>query len=223
MTTEEKLWWAMCLRAHRYRYSYGRQANRTLKDLELPDEMPAWAEGLPLPDLDASQLPLGPNPTPAMTGWDGSLTTVAELFDISYGQSLELNALKEDAHGVNFVSRTAENNGVSAKVERLVRIEPGKSGDISVALGGSVLETFLQPESFYCGRDVAILTPKRTMTIGEKLWWIMCLRAHQYRYSYGRQANRTLKDLELPNFVPTWAVEYHVPDISWENASKLLG
>ena len=33
-----------CLRANRYRYSYGRQANRTLRDIGLPDpsRLPEW-------------------------------------------------------------------------------------------------------------------------------------------------------------------------------------
>jgi hypothetical protein len=138
---------------------------------------------------------------------------VSDLFDISYGNSLELNVLKEDPSGINFVSRTTKNNGVSGKVVPIPGIEANPAGSLSVALSATPLETFLQPDPFYTGFHVAVLIPKRPMTTEEKLWWAMCLRAHQYRYSYGRQANRTLKDLELPEEMPVWAKGLTLPDL----------
>jgi len=44
------------------------------------------------------------------------MNKVIDLFDVRYGVNLELNALKQTPYGINFVSRTAKNNGVSAKV-----------------------------------------------------------------------------------------------------------
>ena len=41
---------------------------------------------------------------------------LAEIFDIKYGNSLELVKLKKHPDGVNFVARTQKNNGVVAKV-----------------------------------------------------------------------------------------------------------
>ena len=40
-----------------------------------------------------------------------------EIFEVDYGVNLELNKLTEDPKGINFVSRTSKNNGVSAKVQ----------------------------------------------------------------------------------------------------------
>ena len=92
------------------------------------------------------------------------------------------------------------NNGVTARVRIPDGIEPGNGGELTVALGGNgVLSTFMQPEPFLCGRDVAILVPKNTlMSIAEKLWWATCIYANRYRVSFGRQANRTLASLALP-------------------------
>ncbi|MEO6824606.1 MAG: hypothetical protein ABI167_07775 [Nitrosospira sp.] len=126
-----------------------------------------------------------------------------QIFDLRYGHSLELNALTrvEPPGGVNFVSRAMGNNGVTARV--LVDLEPATSGELSVALGGGVLSTFVQPEPFVCGRDVMILTAKDpSMTIAEKLWWALCIWENRYRFSYGRQANRTLGSLLVPKEVP---------------------
>ena len=65
------------------------------------------------------------------------LVRVADLFDVRYGVNLELNKLEITLKGINFVSRTAMNNGVSAKVKRLPEIEPIEAGVLTVAGGGS--------------------------------------------------------------------------------------
>jgi hypothetical protein len=131
---------------------------------------------------------------------------LSALFEVRYGVNLELNALKQNPGGINFVSRTATNNGVSARVEPLPGVDPIPAGVLSVAGGGSVLETFLQPEPFYSGRDLYYLTPKTQITDQQKLYYCCCIRANKYRYNYGRQANRTLKEILLPSQedIPSW-------------------
>lgn len=124
---------------------------------------------------------------------------VSDIFKITYGTNLELNLLEKCGDGINFVSRTSKNNGVSAKVKPLIDIEPIPAGTISVAVGGSVMESYLQTESYYCGRDIIYLKPKVEMSAKELLYYCMCLRANKYRYSYGRQANSTLPDLIIPS------------------------
>ena len=222
MSLTEKLWWAVCIRANAYRFAYGRQANRTLRALQLPDEVPSWvseatpesvlekhdAEAKSLFNyLDIQQF-LPDSLVPSTTSDDPEIMTVGDLFTVTYGQSLELNRLRKvDAkEGVNFVSRTAKNNGVSARVAVPDKVNPSPAGVLTVALGGSVLSTFYQPEPFVCGRDVAVLTPKREMTVGELLWWSMCIRANAYRFAYGRQANRTLASLRVPSEIPEYAI-----------------
>src|SRR5581483_11025180 len=109
---------------------------------------------------------------------------VAELFNIRYGHSLELNRLTRTSrpNGVNFVGRSKGNNGVTARVITPPGISPAPPGELTVALGGSVLTTFVQPEPFVVGRDVSILTARNTaMTVPEKLWWSQCISANRYR------------------------------------------
>jgi hypothetical protein len=131
---------------------------------------------------------------------------LSELFDVVYGVNLELNALELGPHGINFVSRTAKNNGVSAKVKRIDAIQPINAGVLTVAGGGSVLETFLQTEPFYSGRDLYYLVPLVPMTNADKLYYCACIRTNKYRYNYGRQANKTLKDILIPDIseIPAW-------------------
>jgi Type I restriction modification DNA specificity domain len=139
------------------------------------------------------------------------MTKVGDLFDVKYGVNLELNKLVLDAAGINFVSRTAKNNGVSAIVAKL-DVEPIEAGVLTVAGGGSVLETFLQPKPFYSGRDLYYLKQKVEMTDAVKLYYCACIRANRYRYNYGRQANRTLKDILIPHpsQIPAWVNQANV-------------
>lgn len=146
---------------------------------------------------------------------------VSDIFDIQYGQSLSLNKLHEvpEGSGIAFVSRTAKNNGVSAWVEPVTGIEPFDPGLLTVCLRSRnyTLATFVQPRRFYCGYHIYVLTQKNAMDLREKLWWAECIAANRYRYNFGRQANRTLADLELPDAIPDWVNQIEVPEFTPDN------
>lgn len=126
---------------------------------------------------------------------------VSDLFNVKYGINMELNTCIEttsdDPEGIAFVARTAENNGVSAYVKRIEGKEPQPAETITVAGGGSVLSTFVQKRPFYSGRDLYLLIAKEDINLNVKIFISTVLFANQYRYSYGRQANKTLPDLIL--------------------------
>ena len=126
---------------------------------------------------------------------------VSYIFKIKYGFNLELEACEqsETKHSgiVNFVARTAEDNGVSAYVQTIDSVIPQEAGLISVAGGGSVLSTFLQNEPFYSGRDLYTLEAKNKISDEAKMFIITVIEQNKYKYSYGRQANKTLPDLIL--------------------------
>jgi hypothetical protein len=136
---------------------------------------------------------------------------LSDLFFVDYGVNLELSSceITDDSSGINFVGRTAENNGVVARVKPVDGVNPQPAGVLSCAGGGSVLSTFLQTEPFYSGRDLYILTPKKEMSLEEKLFYCHTINMNAYRYSFGRQANKTLKDIELPEF-PQWIKTFKV-------------
>lgn len=138
------------------------------------------------------------------------LVKVSELFEVKYGVNLELNKLTQVSQGVPFVSRTSKNNGVAAIVKVEQRLVMNPAGTISVAGGGSVMESFLQDKPYYSGRDLYFLVPKKKMTDNILLYYCSCLRANKYRFNYGRQANRTLKDLLLPDIdsIPSYVNSY---------------
>lgn len=213
MSDNEKLWWASCITANHYRFGFGRQVNRTLKDVDLPspEGMPEWVNAVDFGKIFETTLIQLKNlsretPAQAPASIGETRTRVSDLFDVAYGTSLELNRLSQDPAGINFVARTAKNNGVVAKVAAPQGLEPIAGECLSVAVSGSVLETFVQREPFLTGFHIMILRPKKPMNTEELTFYAACVRANQWRYSYGRQANRTLKDLMIParEAIPDW-------------------
>lgn len=195
----EMLFFSKCISANKYKYNYGRQANRTLKDILIPSKAPkelltkltqqkvAIEEKLDSIPILKSKLNLNPNL------WQDF--KISDIFQVNYGVNLELNKMFVTEKGIPFVSRTSNNNGVSAYVEEVDDILPNPANTISVSGGGSVLECFLQEKEYYSGRDLYYLKPKFKTNKYHLLFIATIIKLEKYRFNYGRQANKTLKHL----------------------------
>lgn len=208
------------IRANKYRFSYGRKwtlEKMSESELSLPvDEYghPDWGymenyvSNLKYNHIQSKIL----HSTMEMNtdGWREF--ELQDLFDIKYGVNLELancTIVDNPSDGVDFVARTSSNNGVVARVKEIDGIPPQPAGLITCAGGGSVLSTFVQPHDFYSGRDLYTLKAKEDISIYAKLFCCTEIQANKYRYNYGRQANKTMKNiiLKLPvkaNQMPDW-------------------
>lgn len=134
------------------------------------------------------------------------MVPIREIFEVSYGANLELNKMTVDPNGIPFVGRSERNNGVTARVVEIAGKVTNPAGSLSIAGGGSVLATFLQLEPYYSGRDLFYAVPKIDMSNDTKLFYCLAIRLNRYRFNYGRQANRTLRDLLVPSVdaMPNW-------------------
>lgn len=196
----------------KYRWSYGRKPHDVKKFgksiIKLPvttygdvnwDFMEQYIKSLKHKPLTTSKFDRNEYRPLCIESWKPF--KVNELFEVKYGINMELNTCIEaedgDPDAINFVARTESNNGVSARVKPVEGKEPQPAGLITCAGGGSVLSTFLQEEPFYSGRDLYLLIPLQPMSKLAKLFCITVLKVNKYRYSYGRQANKTLPFLEL--------------------------
>lgn len=125
-----------------------------------------------------------------------------EIFSICYGSQLDLNKCEVCGvgEGYNFVNRSNSNCGVSSRILRVEKKEPFKAGCITVAMGGSVLSSFVQQEDFYTGQNVKVLVPLEEMTLSEKLFYCQCIEANRFRFStFGREANYSFDSLLVPS------------------------
>lgn len=136
-----------------------------------------------------------------------------ELFDVEYPQTLVFSDMVLKKNGINFVSSQDKNNGVVAKVEVCENVKKYPAGVITVPLKGSVLMAHLQPEPCYVAHQIAVLIPKKPMTKQEKLYYCLCIQKNAYRFNYGRQADKTLKSIELVNEMPVWVNQMNIKKI----------
>ena len=85
---------------------------------------------------------------------------------------------------------------------------------ITISLGGSfLLSSFVQPKKFYTAQNIAVLKPRRAMKLSEKLFYCKCISMNRFKYSaFGREANKTLKFLKVPETPPKWVKEYIIKD-----------
>jgi hypothetical protein len=146
-----------------------------------------------------------------------------EIFDIKNSQSLELLNCEQVEDGICFVARTSKNNGITARVERLDNLEPMPAGAITVALSGSVLSSFYQGKPFYTAFHIACLYPKTKMSKEKMLYYAYVIEQNKYRYSFGRQANKTLKSILVPAIdeLPDYVNEISVLDYDFEKQPVL--
>lgn len=134
------------------------------------------------------------------------MPTLESLFDVTYPKTLVFGHYKSETGPVPFVTSTSRNNGVAGYVAPIKSAKLFKEGAITVPLKGSVMVAHLQPNPFYCAHQIAVLYPKQLMTEQQLLFYVACLRANKYRFNYGRQADRTLRTLEVPAMreAPRW-------------------
>lgn len=143
------------------------------------------------------------------------MVKVKKIFDVVYGINLELINCNETTpeNGIPFVSRTSKNNGIVAFVELMDDVKPNPPNTISVAGSGSVLSCFYQESPYYSGRDLFYLKPKIKLSKKQMLFYCLALSSNKYKYSYGRQANRTLREISIPNVneIPKNFLSFKVP------------
>jgi len=145
------------------------------------------------------------------------LCKISELFNIEYGHKFDMNKMTlNNKPGIAFVSRSAKNNGISAFVKKYNNIDPLPAGMITVALGGAILASFVQDIPFYTAQNIAVLNPRVTLTRREKLFYCLCITKNKFRYSaFGREANRTFKDILVPKEIPKWVYETKIPKFNF--------
>ena len=123
-----------------------------------------------------------------------------DICRITMGNKMDWTAMSTDEPSVNFVGRSADNNGVAGIVDIVFDkngkvVNPYPAGCITVALGGSLGSTYLQNEPFYTSQNVSVLEFSDDVSDYAKLF--LCTLIHnESRYKYfpfGRELNTHIK------------------------------
>lgn len=116
------------------------------------------------------------------------------LCEVNKKNSLPQNAL--ELGDIPYVTTSSLNNGVS----NFFDVEPNFKGKcLTVALNGSVGETFFQFDDFITSGDNAILTLKSGYNPYLLFYIAVMIKNHQWRYNYYRKLNLTkLNKMQIP-------------------------
>ena len=201
MSDAVKLFYCLCLRCNKFRYSYGRQANETLKDLQVPclDEVPDYVKSFSkeqfrkdlVQSVDLSALADKAEETGKMT----DLVPLRDLFSIENGvaaTSLLRSPVKKSDNWIPFVRPSyRQSTSIDAYVNKYLvpqdKVYPKGTLYVSTNGQGSHTYSYVSASEFVPNSDVAVLKPKRDMTLREKLFYAMCISRNRYKFSYGRK------------------------------------
>ena len=196
MSKEEMLFYAFCLRENKYKYNYGRAANRTLKDILVPskESIPEWVYQLkPKPPKEAKVL------SKQVAEVDTSSWKWFELqniFTVKKGKRLT----KADMipGNVPFIGAIDKTNGY----REFIGQDPiHKENTITVNYNGSVGEAFFQPKPFNASDDVNVLYPKFSLNPYVALFIATVIKMERYRFNYGRKwhmERMKMSEIKLP-------------------------
>jgi hypothetical protein len=198
----------LCIKSNRFRFNYGRQANKTLNNLLIPtlNEIPAWVSSFDLNQAKGTEAPLSEAPLPPLAPAKWKEFRYDVIFDIRKGYyNKKLPECVPSPEAIPFIGASESNNGVTSyhRVEDIAtyarngEIEPAPTTEkklfpangITVANNGaSVGYAFFQPQPFTGSHDVNplyLLSREMTPEIGMFLCSVIAM--DRYRWSYGRK------------------------------------
>lgn len=137
---------------------------------------------------------------------------VRDLCEINKKKALPQNALTLNGN-TPYVTTSSFNNGVSGFVEE----EPNSKGKcLTIALNGSVGETFFQLDSFITSGDNAVLTLKNGYNPYILFYVGVLIKNNKWRYNYYRKLTiKKLKGIKLP-------IPYKNGDIDSDYVEKIV-
>ncbi|NOT48125.1 MAG: hypothetical protein HOP17_10315 [Acidobacteria bacterium] len=193
----ELIYYCQCIFANRYKYNYGRQANKTLKDILLPYQIPHdflevdFAELSRIDRSPVEQLELALN----KKSW--RYFYLNELFDITGTKTTPLAKLERHGSGsYPYVTTQETNNGVEGFYDFYT--EEGNVLTVDSAVLGYCA---YQPVPFSASDHVEKLVPRFEMNRYSALFIVTIINQEQYRYNYGRKCSHGRMEeikIELP-------------------------
>ena len=229
LTMNQYLFIATILNQEDYKYNYGRARIKSKLEneiLRLPiqhdvagqpviDPSRKYSDDGYVPDWDFMEQymkSLNTQPLVTQRGGSASLTLGVDrwkefllnrICKISMGNKFDNDKMSHENPTINFVSRTAENNGIADFVDVVNGVCPYDAGSLTVALGGSIGSCFLQKKPFYTGQNVAVLEFDSVVSDMAKLF-LSTLFMHECCskfVAFGRELNTHIRT-DLTLFLP---------------------
>jgi type I restriction enzyme M protein len=163
--------------------------------------------------------------------FEPKLETVDTLFYVKNGLSSDKVEVFEDStneYDIRYLRPSQTYQGsIAGYVDRRSVQDKYIFGEDTIYVStdgqGSHTYSYVSSFEFVPNSNVAVLLPKRDMSINEKLYYSLCITINRFKYSYGRKpkGNR-LKALLIPNNPPAFIYENLFEDIlgDWRKILK---
>ena len=149
-----------------------------------------------------------------------------DIATLTNGNKFDKNKMSHDNPSINFVSRTGFNNGISDFVDKIEGAEPYPAGAITLALGGSVGSTFVQPKPFYTGQNVGVIefenkSDKMKQFVGVVLNKVCSTQFSAFKNEINKHFKRDLS-IPLPLKPSADPSNYTQDDIDWDYMETVM-
>ena len=138
-----------------------------------------------------------------------------DLFDIEICKnSISLSFAKDNPGTVPYVTTTANNNGIECYVDYPAQYSGGK---ITVSKDGDSADAFVQFVPFCGNEKVMVLSPRKSLTDMELLFYTLLINTNKYKFGYGRKCSvARLKEIDVPELcdLPQWIYNTNIQPIS---------
>ena len=149
-----------------------------------------------------------------------------DIATLTNGNKFDKNKMSHDKPSINFVSRTGFNNGISDFVDKIDGVEPYPAGAITLALGGSVGSTFVQPKPFYTGQNVGVIEFENKSDKMKQFVAVVLNKVCSTQFSaFKNEINKHFKrDLSIPLPLKPSAdpSNYNSTDIDWNYMETVM-
>ena len=203
LTIKQKLFYCLCIQNNKYRYNYGRQADKTLRTIRVPhpDDILAKANAIAIPQKPSAK---------SVSKKQLSLND-RKWLDFKYDNIFTIhkgfyNKKPDEVAGgdIPFIGATEYDNGVTSwhdleKIEKSSKTGSGKNHDlrdkvfeggkyITVSNNGSTGYAFFHTHKFTCSHDVNPITTKSVaMNPYIAMFLATLIELERYRWDYGRK------------------------------------
>ena len=188
MTKNEMLYYAYIIEQNKYRYNYGRGANRTFKDILVPtiDEIPNYIKQTKVPTIKNTSIN---NDKIKLNTEYWKWFKIDDLFTIRRGKTLTIDDKKYYLGDIPCVNGTSTNNGILCYLNEEIEEKGFKKQPVpslSLCRVGTSGLTFVQTKPYYIADNALCLQLKEHANVYVYLFLSTILDKECIKYSYGR-------------------------------------
>lgn len=213
LTENEILFYCFCIRENKFKYNFGRQANKTLNDIMLPsyDEIPKWVNEIDYKKiLDVSFKNFSTKKSNRKKKRN-NLIKVSELFNPINGLASSQVTRYGSKDSEDFIPYLRPSNSQDSSIDAFVNknevpskyVFPPNTLYVSTDGQGSHSYSYVSVFEFVPNSNITVLIPKIEMSLQEKIYYAIAITRNRFKFSYGRKPKgKRLSQIHIPAKAP---------------------